>query len=149
MWWSYLKDMYYSKLGISHHGKEILLQRLHVFLEKQKTVYCRALKRKVFLGKLPEVLRNRHDVKRRLQSFFVAMDILQNCSQYTISHKDGYKCFEMVGKDSNNKKVFIHVREEEHHKDKMLYFISCYSLILKKAPPPSLGSQSLVNRLVQ
>ena len=78
--------MYKSKLVISTKSRKILINFLNHFLEKNNTIYCRAFKRKVSLGKLPEaILERKSSATKRLQKFSVAIDILKHESKYKIN----------------------------------------------------------------
>ncbi len=70
--------MYQSKILISTYNKLHCLNILSDFLQKNRSIYCRALKKKVSLKKLPEVFLQRKNAKHRLQRFFVAIDILKH-----------------------------------------------------------------------
>jgi hypothetical protein len=120
--------MYHSEERISVQNLKQLRSDLQVFLERKKKIYCKALKRPVYLSKLPEVITGRKkDRKRRLQSFNVAVDILRNEKNYTKSEIDGCTRFEICGCDADGRTVKVHLREERIQNDKRLFFVSCFS----------------------
>jgi hypothetical protein len=77
---------YKSKLEISKKSQSILINFLNKFLEKNKTVYCKAFKRKISLKKLPEVITERgSSTTRRLQRFWVSIDILKHEKKFIVN----------------------------------------------------------------
>ncbi len=120
--------MYKSQLAIESKAKAILIRKLDKFLKNNQKVYCKSLKRTVFLDKLPDaILKRKQSATKRLQRFFVSIDILKNQKKYFIREYKGCLEYEIIGLDQNNKKVYIHLREElSIKKDRMLFFISCY-----------------------
>ena len=117
--------MYQSRKRISGKGMQQLKSNLSTFVNRKDRVYCKALKRPVSLDKLPTVITERHDAKRRLQVFDVALDILRNETQCAECVLNGYTCYEIRGKAADGNVVIIHLREEVIHKDRVLFFVSC------------------------
>ena len=117
--------MYRSQKRISTDGLQQLKSDLALFLQKKKTIPCRSLKRHVSLVKLPDAIAKRHDAKRRLQSFIVALDIVRFASEYTERIIGKQTCYEIRGCDSDGRIVIVHLREEVVRKDRMLFFVSC------------------------
>lgn len=122
------EPMYRSKNKISTKNKVLLEKELTIFLEKNKCIYCKALKRKVYLDKLPMAITGRKkSVTRRLKRFFVAIDILKNEKKCTFREQGKNLEYEIVGLDYNSNKVVIHLREELNTaKNRILFFVSCY-----------------------
>lgn len=120
--------MYKSKLEISNKNRKSLEFKLQEFLAKHRKIHCKALGRKVSLGKLPQIIiRRNSSVARRLKRFFVTMDILKNEKDYFVRKKRGCLEYEIKGLDKNGNEVYIHLREElSTGKDKVLVFLSCY-----------------------
>lgn len=104
-------------------------QRLHTdvkeLLHTKKKIRCKSLGRFISLQKLPEAIVNRRDSKRRLQSFWVALDIVKHAPSYRNVIIDGYRCFELRGVDALGAVVIVHLREEHVQKDRIVYFVSC------------------------
>ena len=123
--------MYRSKKRISINNRRRLTADLSEFLSKKKKVRCKALGRFVSLEKLPEVITNRYDAKRRLQAFMVAIDILQHSSSCIAMERRGKQCFELRGCDIEGCVVIVHLREETIHRNRILFFVSCAT---KKLP---------------
>ena len=117
--------MYQSRKKISTSNLAQLKCNLDAVLQRRKNVYCKALKRPVSLQKLPQVITERKDAKRRLQAFEVAIDILRNEVEYKASVIKGYACFEVTGYDASSTKVMVHLREEYVQKDRVLFLVSC------------------------
>ncbi len=70
--------MYQSHIALSTKSKDVLSKKLHEFLLSHEKTYCKALKRTVSLGKLPEViLKRKESSTARLRCFFVALDVLK------------------------------------------------------------------------
>lgn len=120
--------MFESRLNIENKTLPILKKNLDGFLEKNTHVYCKALKKKVYLSKLPEVITNRKSsAKKRLACFQVALDILKHSKIFIKREYESKKEFSIEGLSSDKKKVEIHLREETNtKKDKKIYFISCF-----------------------
>lgn len=120
--------MYKSNIAIYTINKKALLVLLNDFLKPHKKIHCKALKRKVSLEKLPEaIVKRKLSATRRLQCFFVAIDILKNENRYAVRKNKGCFEYEIKGSDRNGVKVTIHIREEiDNHKNKALFFLSCY-----------------------
>jgi hypothetical protein len=121
--------VYQSKGKIQNKNLGSLKSDLILFLSQKSFIYSKALGKKVLLSKLPDVILNRKSTqKARLECFLVAMDILRNskeCTERTNNKKE--KEFEIQGLSAENKKIFVHVREEVSlHKDKQTYFVSCF-----------------------
>jgi hypothetical protein len=77
--------MYKSKLTISTKNKKNLSKKLDIFLKKNDKIKCKILKRNIFLSKLPEIILNRKlSALYRLQTFFVAIDILKHEQKFTL-----------------------------------------------------------------
>ena len=71
--------MYKSKIRISTENKRALINKLNIFLKTNKYTYCKSLKRKINLDKLPNIILNRKDSSTsRLRTFFVVVDVLKN-----------------------------------------------------------------------
>jgi len=121
--------MFRSKKRISSTGSlQQLKSNLNSIIKKKRKIYCKTLKRSVFLSRLPAAITERHDAKRRLQCFDVALDILKNNTYFRIKTVGGEPCYEIYGKDARGKTVVVHLREETHKKDRKLFFISCFRL---------------------
>lgn len=120
--------MYKSKIKISTESKGVLLQKMQLFLVSNKNIYCKSLKRNINLSKLPTVITNRkNSATSRLRTFFVVIDVLKKEREYTKRVSNKRNEYEIVWLDNNWIKVYIHLREEiNNHKDKVLYFVSCY-----------------------
>ena len=119
--------MYQSKKMVLKQDIRKARSELISFLGRSSDkIYCKALKRFVFLEKLPECIVHRHDAKRRLNLIFVAFDILKNETIFKKKKVGRWNCFEISGLDRNGVEVCIHVREEVRKYDKKLYFVSCY-----------------------
>ncbi len=120
--------MYKSKIRISTETKNKLVKKLNDFLVKNKKIYCRSLKRKIYLNKLPEtIIRRKTSASKRLQRFFVAIDILKHEKKFKVRENKGCLEYEIIELDSLKNKVYIHLREElTLKKDRILYFVSCY-----------------------
>ena len=120
--------MHQSKIGIStKSGSE--LERFFIGIcASQEFVYCRALRRKISLEKLPQSITLRKQSSTwRMKRFIVALDILQFSRSYTKRVHNNLVEFELMWLDKMWKKVVIHLREEyTRWKDKIVYFISCY-----------------------
>ena len=118
--------MYKSKKIIQNKALLSLKGDLYQFLIDNQKIYCSALKRPVFLSKLPDViLRRKSTVKKRLECFIVAIDILRHdkvCKQNSSNKQE----FALLGSDCNGVLVEIHLREESSDKDKKLFFVSCF-----------------------
>ena len=122
------KEAYQSKIAISQKSKQVLTKKLLLFLEKNHKTYCKALKRKVFLDKLPDaIIERKQSATHRLQCFFVAIDILKHETTSSVRERSGCLEYEIIGTDCNGKKVYVHLREElSIKKDRVLFFVSCY-----------------------
>ena len=119
--------MYQSKFCISSKGMSDLKNLLKNYLKRHSTLYCKALKRKVSLAKLPDAIAKRgKGTKKRLARFKVAMDILRNAKTYTTRVHHGKREYEIVGIDRTGILVRIHLREESSSKDRQLFFVSCF-----------------------
>lgn len=119
--------MYQSKEFLEKKSTATLKRYLGVFLKKTTFVRCKALgNRKVFLAKLPHAILTRRDVGERLRSFWVGLDILRH-SLY-IKHRfcRGKDEYEIEGFSAENKRIYVHLREEIIQKDRKLFFISTY-----------------------
>ena len=124
-------QMYFSKITIDHEPRVILKKRLLDFLRNKNFIYSKALKRKIFLTKLPDAILERKDSqKRRLQCFRVAIDILRRSKHFSQNPKNRNE-FEIKGFSAENYTVFVHLREEISQKNRQLFFVSCY---FKKTP---------------
>ena len=119
-------SMYQSKKKISSQNRQWLETDVNRFLDKKKQIYCKALKRKVSLEKLPAAITERRDAKRRLQRLYVAIDILQYAKEYTVKKIDKKQCYELRGHSVDDQEVIVHVREEVQNKNKVLFFVSCF-----------------------
>ena len=120
--------MYTSRISLfTNRNLSYLKKDLLVFLKTSQYVHVKSMKnRKVFFDKLPEVLFSRKKtVKKRLQSFFVAIDILRHEKKFTV-HSQNNKEFSIIGKSFDNTFVEIHIREEIIQGDRKLLFISCF-----------------------
>lgn len=117
--------MYQSSKKVSTDGFLQLKSDITLFLQRKDKIYCKALKRHVFLSKLPKAITERKDAKRRLQAFEVAIDILRSASTYNRKYIKGYVCYEIKGLDISGKIIAIHIREEVVQKDRILFFVSC------------------------
>ena len=118
--------MYVSTIQISELNHWKLQMNLHVFLNGKSKIYCGHLRRYISLAKLPNALTKRKDAKRRLQRFWVAIDILRHARFCNEQFIDGYICYEFRGNDRNGTLVIVHVREEVVRKDKILFLVSCF-----------------------
>lgn len=116
---------YQSKRRISTDTLRQLKLDLDLFLKQRKVVPCKILKRNVSLAKLPEVITERYDVKRRLQAFEVAIDIIHYARKYTEKLLGGCICYEFRGYSADGRIVIVHLREEVVHKDRILFLVSC------------------------
>ncbi len=98
-----------------------------MFLKKIKSISVKSLNRKLFLDELPEAICNRKESRtNRIRCFWVAIDILKHEKKYKI-HSKNNKEFEIKGISRDGKITYIHLREKvDLHKDKKLFFISCY-----------------------
>jgi hypothetical protein len=130
--------MYKSKKQIENKSLLTLKKYLEIFLQKNRFIYCKSLKRKVFLDKLPKVIIKRKGCKDRLRCFFVGVDLIQNSKKYSKRYKNKKAEFEIVGFSNEGKKVFAHIREEKDiQKNKRLFLISTFFSYKQKLPPPS------------
>jgi hypothetical protein len=119
--------MYKSNKFIQNKSLPSLKKDLQNLLNSHKYIYCKALRRKIFLDKLPEVIIKRLDARRRLQCFFIAIDVIKNSQNYMEREKDKQIEFEFFGFSAENKKVFIHIREEKDaQKNKRLFLVSTF-----------------------
>lgn len=119
--------MYRSNFGIDKFSKGHLISLLKNFLKKNQKVYCRALQKKISLAKLPEaIVERKQDSKKRLQCFFVAIEILKKSSDYKTTSIKGEKCFEVRVLSREGNMVFLHLREEIKRKDKVTYLVSTF-----------------------
>ncbi len=120
--------MYSSSINISTENKKQLINKMNIFLKANKFIYCKALKRKIELSKLPEAIINRKDsATARLKRFFVAINILKWEKEYKKRFNNNCFEYEIIWFDKNWVRVYIHLREKNNrYKDKILYFISCY-----------------------
>lgn len=120
--------MYQSKIKISQKNKSSLEKDLNHFLMYHKKWYCRVLKRKISLEKLPDaIVKRSSSSRRRLQCFFVSIDVLRNSKKVVSRIEKGFLEYEVIGCDSTGKKIRVHLREEiSNKKDKELFFISCF-----------------------
>jgi len=76
------------------------------YLDAHQFIYCKALKRKVYLSKLPQaILIRRSSVTQRLQRFFVSIDILKHEKYYTIRTSNGYEEYEIKGMDAHEREI--------------------------------------------
>ncbi len=125
--------MYRSKEFLAKKSTSTLKQYLNLFLEQNSYVRCKALKnRKIFFTKLPAAIIKRKDLRDRLRSFWVGIDILKKSDHFSHRVIKGNNEYEFEGLSSENKRVFIHLREEVSRKDKKLFLISTY---YKPTPP--------------
>ena len=84
--------MYKSKTKISTESKQTLLKKVNLFLEKNKFIYCKSLKRKINLSRLPDIILNREaSGNSRLRTFFVVMDVLKKEKLYSQRINKGIK----------------------------------------------------------
>ncbi len=120
--------MFQSKLSISKKTSPILKKDLEKFLGKNQSIHCKALKRKISLEKLPEVITERKSsAKKRLSCFWVALDIIKHNKNFTLREHQNNREFCIQGVSSDKKRIEIHLREEvTMNKDKRIYFISCF-----------------------
>ena len=118
--------MFQSGQKISRGSTSQLLQELEQFLAQKHKVYCRYLRRPVFLTKLPNAISKRRDARRRLQAFRVALDITQHAYTGKVMKIDGDICHELRGKDAEGKTVIVHLREEKVNSDQKVFFVSCF-----------------------
>lgn len=120
--------MYKSKLEISNKNRKILEFKLNEFLMFNKKIHCKALRRKISLFKLPQAItKRRSSATKRLQCFFVAVDILKNEKEHLVREAGGCLEYEIKGLDRSGKVVRAHLREELiAKKDKILFFVSCF-----------------------
>jgi len=118
--------MYQSKNFITKHHKAESLRRITLFIAKHPFVRAKAIKRKVWLDKVIEAALTRTSATARLQTFFVAIDILKRAPSCKPSVIKGKQCFEFIGRDCHGQKVTVHVREDKQGKDKFLMFISSF-----------------------
>jgi len=119
--------MYQSKLSISTKTKQQLKKKLSIFLKSNNFTYCKTLKRRINLSKLPDIILNRKNSHFRLKRFFIAIDILKKEKNFTKRVRKKWNEYEVIWLDKNWIEIFIHIREENNrHKDKELFFISCY-----------------------
>lgn len=118
--------MYQSSIYASKAGAQFLRIELVQILRYKNSIYSKALKRKVFFDKLPEVLLARKDCKHRLQCFIVSLDILKKSKTCTVNPNNDSE-FEVLGLAKNGEVVRIHLREElDEKKNKKVYFVSCF-----------------------
>lgn len=76
--------MYQSKIGISTKSGSELEKFFIGICTKRAFIYCRALRRKISLEKLPQAITLRKESSTwRMKRFLVALDILQFEKQYT------------------------------------------------------------------
>ncbi len=120
--------MYKSKIKISRENKRTLSLKMIEFLKENQYIYCKSLKRRIDLSKLPEAIFNRKSsATSRMKRFFVAIDILKRERKYKKRVENKMNEYEIIWLDKDWMKVYIHMREELNRgKDKILFFISCY-----------------------
>lgn len=120
--------MYRSSKKIESKGLAILRKDLDIYLQDHDFIYAKSLKRKVFLTKLPDaIVMRKKTLKKRLQCFIVACDILRHADSYTMRvHLKKQKEFSIEGVSACGRKVGVHLREESVSKDKKLFFVSCF-----------------------
>ncbi len=123
--------MYKSKQNIQKGSIELLKRHMTSFLTRNKFVYCSALKRKVFLNKLPDVIMHRKKTrKKRLECFRVACDVSLHARTYT-KREGARHCIEIeiCGMSADGLKVCVHIREEmTRGNNRKLFFVSCFSV---------------------
>ena len=123
------EEFFKSKLNVSHKNLESLKTDLLRFLNKNQYVYCRSLKRKISLQKLPDaIVKRKSSARKRLQKFPVAINILKHSKLFTQNKNDLKQIqYEIKGLSHCGKIVTIHLREEvDSQKNRQIYFISCY-----------------------
>ena len=122
--------MYNSNKKIENKSLAVLRKDLDDYLKSHYFIYVKALKRKVFLDKLPNAIIHRKSTrKKRLQCFLVACDILKYERNYKekINGKHERE-FEIKGNSVDEMIVGIHIREEitDKGKNKKLFFVLCF-----------------------
>lgn len=120
--------MYKSSKKIESKGLVILRKDLDIYLRGRNFIYAKSLKRKVFLDKLPDVLlKRKKTLKKRLQCFIVACDILRHADSYGVRlNEKKEREYSVDGLSMCGRKVGVHLREEYKDKDKKLFFVSCF-----------------------
>jgi hypothetical protein len=122
----FFSRMYYSRHPISNQTKQQLKARIEEYISRHPVRRCKALKRNVQLSKYIAATNTRADAVLRYRSFFCAMQIIAKASDCKEKMINGFKCFEIQGRAQGGEVVTIHMREEVHDKDKILYLISTF-----------------------
>lgn len=115
-------------MSISKKSWRMLEVFFKEYCEQHEHIYCKALKRKISLGKLPEAILYRKDsATARMKCFWVALDTLKKEKCFKSREIHGNIEYEIVWLDNEWKEVRIHLRQETtQKKDKIIFFISCY-----------------------
>lgn len=117
--------MYQSKKSIAYLPTQLLRKRFLEFLKKYKKIRCHGLSRPLFFCEAENILQ-RKDVKQRLESFFVGVDIIRKSSDFTQSTIDGSVRYEFIGIAKGGKLVKTHLKEKKLKGDKKVFFISSF-----------------------
>ncbi|MBU1089977.1 hypothetical protein KKF38_04270 [Patescibacteria group bacterium] len=107
-------------------SKSQLLKLVKSKIKKTPTLICPALNRRpVYLRKWisTNLGKNQRGALRRLQSFFVALEIIKKCEVSYPNPKNSHE-WELEGETPCGNMVKVHIREEAEHGNRLLFHIS-------------------------
>jgi hypothetical protein len=109
----------------TYQSVEQLKQRVQQIIKRHPFVLCKALNnRKVFTNKWINVnLTGKRGTKRRLQSFSAGLDLI-NATQTAIQNSNNE--WELIGETPCGNIIKVHIREEKHKNDRLLFYISSF-----------------------